>query len=158
MKKNAVFHAQINKKYHEYHIRNVNSETLNFFCIWTSITAHCFVNKKNNRVLTKWYEISSSYLRDILFIIIRIFSINIWKNELILVYWLNRFLAGFSKLRAIFCIYFCSTEDLFLQAEIFRRVWLEVSDLWGDLQISLLFNAKNILVINKGQVLRKVRC
>mgnify|MGYP003343972623 FL=1 len=29
IKKSAVFHAQIHQKYHEYHIRNVNSETLN---------------------------------------------------------------------------------------------------------------------------------
>ena len=32
-KKSAVFHAQINKQYHEYHIRNVNSETLNLVCV-----------------------------------------------------------------------------------------------------------------------------
>ena len=33
IKKSAVFHAQISRKYHEYHIRAVNLETLNLGCV-----------------------------------------------------------------------------------------------------------------------------
>ena len=39
IKKSAVFHAQILRKYHEYHIRAVNSETLNLGCVVKSCPA-----------------------------------------------------------------------------------------------------------------------
>ena len=39
IKKSAVFHAQIQQKYHEYHIKSVNSQTLNLICVDKSCPA-----------------------------------------------------------------------------------------------------------------------
>ena len=54
-KKSAVFHAQINKQYHEYHIRNVNSETLNLACVVKSCPAraHLRVPKSTGLITLK---------------------------------------------------------------------------------------------------------
>ena len=43
LKKSIIFHAQIGRKYHEYHIRNVNSETLNLVCTDRSCPARALV-------------------------------------------------------------------------------------------------------------------
>ena len=43
IKKSAVFHAQIHQKYHEYHIKNVNSETLNLVCVAKSCPARALL-------------------------------------------------------------------------------------------------------------------
>ena len=43
LKKSIIFHAQIGRKYHEYHIRNVNSETLNLVCTDRSCPARAHV-------------------------------------------------------------------------------------------------------------------
>ena len=53
IKKSAVFHAQIHKKYHEYHIRNVNSETLNLVCVEKSCPAraHLRVPKSTGLII-----------------------------------------------------------------------------------------------------------
>ena len=43
LKKSIIYHAQIGRKYHEYHIRNVNSETLNLVCTDRSCPARALV-------------------------------------------------------------------------------------------------------------------
>ena len=43
IKKSAIFYAQIHQKYHEYHIRNVNSETLNLACVDRSCPARALL-------------------------------------------------------------------------------------------------------------------
>ena len=43
IKKSAVFHAQIQRKYHEYHIRTINSETLNLVCVDKSCPARALL-------------------------------------------------------------------------------------------------------------------
>ena len=43
IKKSVIFHAQISHKYHEYHIRNVNKETLNLACTDRSCPARAQV-------------------------------------------------------------------------------------------------------------------
>ena len=53
--KKRSFHAQINKKYHEYHIKNVNSETLNLICVVKSCPAraHLRVPKPTGLITLK---------------------------------------------------------------------------------------------------------
>ena len=55
IKKSAVFHAQIQRKYHEYHIRTVNSETLNLVCVDKSCPAraHLRVPKSSGLITVK---------------------------------------------------------------------------------------------------------
>ena len=43
MKKSLVFHAQIQRKYHEYHIKSVNSQTLNLACVDRSCPARALL-------------------------------------------------------------------------------------------------------------------
>ena len=54
IKKSAVFHAQIQQKYHEYHIRNVNSETLNLVCVEKSCPARALLRvPKSSGLITE---------------------------------------------------------------------------------------------------------
>ena len=43
IKKSAIFHAQILRKYHEYRISTVNSETLNLACVDRSCPARALL-------------------------------------------------------------------------------------------------------------------
>ena len=52
IKKSAIFHAQIGTKYHEYYIRQVNSETLNLKCIDRTCPARELVKVRQSSLIT----------------------------------------------------------------------------------------------------------
>ena len=52
IKKNAIFHAQIGTKYHEYYIRQVNSETLNLKCSDRTCPARALVKVRQSSLIT----------------------------------------------------------------------------------------------------------
>ena len=54
IKKSAVFHAQIQQKYHEYHIKSVNSQTLNLICVDKSCPARALLkDTKSSGLITE---------------------------------------------------------------------------------------------------------
>ena len=54
IKKSAVFHAQIQQKYHEYHIKSVNSQTLNLICVDKSCPARALLKvTKSSGLITE---------------------------------------------------------------------------------------------------------
>ena len=53
IRKSTIFHAQIGTKYHEYHIKRVNSETLNLICSDRSCPAKALVKvRKESNLIT----------------------------------------------------------------------------------------------------------
>ena len=54
IKKSSVFHAQIQQKYHQYHIKSVNSQTLNLACVDRSCPARALLRvAKSSGLITE---------------------------------------------------------------------------------------------------------